>query len=373
MKLAHFVITRFCLRGMEWLFRGVAGPTFGAGNPLKPHTVNLRLKLLEMTCLPGLLSQTNQDFTWVLLVSAALEESFKERLREMTRAKDRVVVHEHRPDAPDRLEKLGWLDPLLSDRPDYVLTTFADDDDVLPRRFVDVVQSHAFALNAQGRLPPFKLMGAKRIDQWDLIFTRDAPLGWVAPWSGSAPVACTGFSLLCRYPAFDFSVLGMKHAWAETFFDFLLPPPRANVRFYRRAFLEAARDARVGRVPDGAAAFFDASPQAGAVLMSNHGANLTLTPKRSSGIRYRRGRYGRSLRSENDHASSRRKVLGAETFSDVSIDWTAVRRHAKHFSPWRAEARHLERKLYGPNGSNLSAIRGFKRRVYSYFPWSRQQ
>ena len=371
MKLAHFVITRFCLRGMEWLFRGVDGPSFSGGDPLKPRTVNLRLKLLEMTCLPGLLSQTNQNFTWVLLVSAALEEGFKECLRKMARAKERVVLHEYRPDTPDKLETLGWLEPLLSDRPDYVLTTVNDDDDVLPRRFVDVVQSHAFALNAQGRLPPFKLMGAKRTGQWDLRFTPAAPLGWAAPWSGLASVTSCGFSLLCRYPAFDFSVLGMRHYYAETFFDLHVPPPIENVRFYRQAFLEAARTARVGRIPVGDAVFFDASPQAGTVLISNHGANITLNPGRSSGIRYRRGRYGRCLRSENDHASSRRKVRGAETFPDVSIDWTAVRRHAKHFGPWRVEARRLERKLYGRNGRNLTVIRGFKRRVC--FPWSRQQ
>ena len=366
MKLAHFVITRFCLRGMEWLFRGVDGPRFSAGDPLKPRTVNLRLKLLEMTCLPGLLSQTNQNFTWVLLVSAALEEGFKERLRKMARAKDRVVLHEYRPDAPDKLETLGWLEPLLSDRPDYVLTTVNDDDDVLPRRFVDVVQSHAFALNAQGRLPPFKLMGAKRIGQWDLIFTPDAPLGWTAPWSGPASVACSGFSLLCRYPAFDFNVLGMRHYYAETFFDIRVSPPIENVRFYRQAFLEAARTARVGRIPMGDATFFDAGPQAGAVLMSNHGANLTLIPRRHS-----EGPVSaRTIRSENVHASSRRRVRGAETFPDVSIDWTAVRRHAKHFGPWRVKARRLERKLYGRNGRNLTVIRGFKRRVC--FPWSRQ-
>ena len=366
MKLAHFVITRFCLRGMDGrLFRDVDGPAFGSGNPLKPRSVDLRLKLLEMTCLPGLLSQTNQDFTWVLLVDAALEEGFKERLREMTRVKDRVVVHEHRLDAPDKLETLGWLDPLLSDRPDYVLTTVNDDDDVLPRRFVDVVQSHAFALSTQGRLPPVKLMGVKRICWWDLVFTRDAPRGWAASQSEIVSVASCGFSLLCRYPVFDFSVLGMRHYFAMKYLNFLEPPPRENVRFYRQAFLEAARDACVGRVPMGNAAFFDAGPQAGAVLMSNHGANYGKNPRRFGWRWERHGRAG----LENDHAS-RQKVLGAETFPDVQIDWIAVRRHATHFGPWRGRARHLERQLCG---WNLPVRRGFQRRVCSGVPWSRRR
>ena len=359
MKLAHFVITRFCLRATDRrLFRDVDGPTFGWGNPLKPRSVDLRLKLLEMTCLPGLLSQTNQDFTWVLLVDAGLQEGFKERLREMTRAKDRVVLHEHRPDAPDRLEKLGWLDPLLSDRPDYVLTTVNDDDDVLPRRFVDVVQSHAFALSAQDRLPPVQLMGVKRKMRWDLVFTQDAPLGLAGPSHTTAPVPSCGFSLLCRYPAFDFSVLGMKHYYAETFFDFHTPPPAENVRFYRQAFLEAARDARVGRIPMGPQAFFDTGPRAGTVVMSNHGSNLQFWRLSS--------RLGRSDRV------SRRKVLGTPTFPDVSIDWDAARRHARHFSPWHVGLRLLKRKLHGHKGHNLDKIGDFKRRVCARLSWSRQ-
>ena len=340
-KLAHFVITRFCGRG---LLARVDGSPFSMIDPLRPRTVNLRLKLLEMTCLPGLLSQTNQAFTWVLLVDARLREDFKERLRDLARARDRVVLHEHRPDAPDRLETLGWLEPLLADRPDYVVTTLNDDDDALPRRFVDVVQSHAVELSAQGRALPFKIMGAKRIVQWDMIFTRDAPLGWAAPWRESASVACPGFSLLCRYPAFDFSVLGLRHFYATTYFDFHAPPPIENVRYYRESFLRAARDACAGRIPMGGDAFFDASRQAGAVLMSNHGANL----------QYRRLSH-RRWRAGGGHVPYR-KVLGAETFPDVSIDWAAARRHARHFSLWRVGLRLLECKLYG-RGRRANAVR----------------
>ena len=340
MKLAHFVITRFCLRGRR-LLGDVAGPRFGSINPLTPRTVNLRLKLLEMICLPGLLSQTNQNFTWVLLVDARLREDFKGRLRDLARARDRVVLHEYRPDTPNRLETLGWLEHRLADRPDYVVTTLNDDDDVLPRRFVDVVQSHVFDLDERGRLPPFELMGAKRITAWNLVFTPAAPLGWAAPWPKGASVASCGFTLLCRYPAFDFSVLGLRSYYAETYFDFYVPPPAENVRFYREAFLQAARDARVGAIPMAGDAFFDASRQAGAVLMSNHGANLQFW-------RLSPGRLSRGPSS---------KVSGPETFPDVFIDWAAVRRHARHFTPWSVGVRLLERKLYGHKGRNIDAVR----------------
>ena len=364
MKLAHFVITRFCLRGRR-MHGGVDGPWFGSVDPLKARTVDLRLKLLETTCLPGLASQTSQEFTWVLLVDARLREDFKERLRNLARARGRVCLHEHRPDAPDRLETLGWLAPLLADRPEYVLTTLNDDDDVLPRRFVEVVQSHVFDLGERGRAPLFKFMGAKRVAAWDMVFTPDAPLGWAAPWRGAASVPSCGFTLLCRYPALDFSVLGMKSYWAETYFDFRTPPPAENVSIYRQSFLEAARDARAGRIPMGDDAFFDASPRAGAVLMSNHGANL-----QSWRLSYRQGRSGRSGPRPRPEGGGvpRRRVLGAETFPDVSVDWDAARRHARHFGPLRVGSRLLAQRLYGHKGGNLDAVRRLGERVRSLLP-----
>ena len=351
MKLAHFIITRIGLSGWDRVFRACDGPPLGrwSGDPLKPWSVDFRLKLLEMICLPGLLSQTNQDFTWVLLVGADLREDFKARLRDLARARDRVVLHEHRPGTSDRLETLGWLVPLLADRPDYVCTTFNDDDDALPRGFVDAVQSHFFELNRQGRLPPFKIMGAKQTFQWDMIFTWNAPLGWATHWRGRTSVASPGFSLLCRYPAFDSSVLGLRHIYATTYFDFHAPASIENVRFYRQAFLEAARDARVGMIPMGDDAFFDVSRQAGAVLMSNHGANdqsWRLSFLASTVSRTARGSY--------------RKVLGAETFPDVSLDWDKAHRYSGSFSPWRVGSRLLGQKLRRRVGRNVETVCRFR-------------
>ena len=69
MKIAHFVLTRFCIRG-ERMFGRLDGPWFGA-IPLTSRTVDFRLKLLETVCLPGVLLQTSRDFPWVLLVDRA--------------------------------------------------------------------------------------------------------------------------------------------------------------------------------------------------------------------------------------------------------------------------------------------------------------
>ena len=324
MILKHFVITRFCLRD-RWLQRRAVLP--GMMDPLTPRNVDLRLILLEMFCLPGLRAQTSRDFTWVLLIDHDLGKAARRRLRDMTRGMNRLRFVECRADAPLRWKRLGWLEPLMEDRPDYVITTVNDDDDALPRRYVEVVQSHARELAAQDRLPPFKLAGARRIVQWDMVFTPDAPFGWTEPWRGTAPVASSGFSLLCRYPAFDFSVLALKHKYAEQY-GAILEPANKHVGLTWRRFLLAARDARVGHVLTGRDFLFDASRDAGAVLMSNHGGNC---------------QTWRLKLSPQEDASARR-VQGAATFPDVSIDWRAAQRRRRHFRASRVRTRLLERR-----------------------------
>ena len=327
MTLEHFVITRFCLREYP---RRLFAP--GRMPPLTPRTFDLRLRLLETLCLPGLRAQTNRDFTWVLLINHDLDEAIRRRLRGLTRGMGRVRFLEVRPGALPQMKRLCWLKkkPLLEGCPDYVVTTINDDDDALPRRYVEVVQSHARDLAAQDRLPPFKLAGAKRIVQWNMVFTPAAPFGWTAPWRGAVSVASSGFSLLCRYPTFDFSVLSLKHEYAERYGDLLTTnDDDDHVGLVWKRFLRAARDAQVGRIPMGRDVFFDASCDAGAVLVSNHGDNC---------------QTWRLNQSPQEDASVRR-VQGAATFPDVSIDWRAAWLHRRCFHPSTVRSRLLEHQL----------------------------
>ena len=372
MKLEHFVITRFCLRA-RWLHRRTALAPFRTWapsrtmDPLAPRTVELRLNLLETTCLPGLRAQTNRDFTWVLLIDRALGREARRRLRDMTRGMDRVRFVEYRAGYPPQLERLGWLGPSPAGAPDYVLTTLNDDDDALPRRWVEVLQSHVRGLAAQDRPPPFMLAGARRIVQWDMVFTPDAPFGWAGPWRGLASVASCGFSLLCRWPAFDFSVLGLGHRYAQTYGDFLEPPPDEHVRLVRQWLVQAARDARVD-LPMGRDTFFDASREAGAVVMANHGGNfqpwrLNWGPRRGA-----QGACEAGVAAPEAPASARR-VQGAATFPDVSIDWQAAQRHRRRFRPWRVRARLLEHRLHEGWKAAARRLRGLAGGIRSWRPF----
>ena len=378
MTLEHFVITRFCLRDFRRLRRHAGLAPFRTMDPLAPRTVGLRLGLLETTCLPALKAQTSRDFTWVLLIDRDLGQAARRRLRNMVWGIDRVRIVEHRAGSPLRLERLGWLRPFPAGAPDHVVTTLNDDDDALPRRWVEVVQSHVRGLAAQDRLPPFKLIGARGIVQWDMVFTPDAPFGWAGPHCGVASVASCGFSLLCRWPAFDFSVLGLSHVHAEAYGDFLEPPPNERVRLVRQRLLQAARAARVGRIPSGRDIFFDASRDAGAVVMSNHGGNFqpwrlrwsprdgTQGPSEAGAAGPRAGPTA-AERSQEEIAHSDqaghpvRRVEGAATFPDVAVDWQAAQRHRRHFHSRRVQARVQEqwlhegrasRRLRGPVGGH---------------------
>ena len=293
------------MRGGRWL-KHVDGPWFSAVNPLRPRNVDFRLKLLETTCLPGVLSQTNRNFTWVLVVDADLDRRAKQRLEELTRRAGRVWLQEYRAGAPAGYERLGWLEPLMDGRPDFVLTTL-NDDDALPRRFVETAQSHVAELAREGRLPPYKIIGNKSAVHWHMAFTRKAPLGWASPWRvRSMTVPACGFSLLCRYPAFDFSILGLQHHWAESYFDFRARPPVRNVEILRRLLLEAARDARVGRIPTNADGFFDASAAGAAVVTGSRREPDALAA-------YRRGGPRPPSRARRAHLPRRLHRLGRDT------------------------------------------------------------
>ena len=331
MTLTHFVITQFCLRDPR---RQRRRPM----DPLAPRNVDLHLRLLETTCLPGLRAQTNRSFTWVLLIDRALGSDARQRLRAMTRGMDRVRICEYRADVPQRPERLAWLAPLWADPPGAVVTTINDDDDSLPRRYVEVVQSHVRELAARDRLPPFKVIGARRIVQWDMVFTPDAPLGWAKPWQGAAVASC-GFSLLCRHPAFAVNVLGLTHKFAETYCDFAAPAPVEHVRRVRQWLRHAEREAGAGRLAVGRDAFFDASRDAGAVVMGNHGGNVQ---QRRLSWRPPAGEH-EGLAPSQDR---RRRVRGAATFPDAEIDWQAAQRHRRHFSPRRVRLRRLSHLLH---------------------------
>ena len=69
MKYKHIILTRFNLQ-------------FELGNDIyiQPSWLDERFRLFKRYCLPSIVGQTNQNFTWVILSSEQTPTKYKERL-----------------------------------------------------------------------------------------------------------------------------------------------------------------------------------------------------------------------------------------------------------------------------------------------------
>lgn len=327
MKLEHFVITRFSYRGKD-AFKDIGGPTwYSLNDPLNPSNLDLRFKLFEIACLPSLKAQSCRDFGWMIIIDKDLMPSYRDRLAQLIEPIRRVYLHEYDPDVP--LQTSQWMERYIRDSPDYILTTNLDDDDALPSDYVRLVQSHVHEFVNDSRLPPCKVIGAKEIIQWDLVTSRKAPLGWKCAWHRARKVASCGFSLLCKYPEYDFNVLGLRHGSAENSVDFANPPKNANVKFFREHLehcsLKDAGDPDRWKRGD---MFYDISRDVGAVLMTNHCVNDQIWRV-----------YEKKTNCES--------VKERESFPGFMIDWERVSSYASSFkrSPRRLITRLLLKRL----------------------------
>ncbi len=305
MTLTHLVITRFGYRGKD-AFKHSSGPTFRTiEDPLNPKRLEARFKLFELACLPSVFAQAEQGFTWIILVDRELPPDYLARLRSLVHPRKDSFVHAYDPQSD--LGALDWLRPYLPEGVDRVATTNLDDDDSLPARFTTTLQKRLRVLDGAGRLLPISVIGARRIIQWDLLPSNDAPLGWKAAWHRNTRVASVGLSLCCSVPAFNFCVLGLRHSFAEAYLDFAATPVHPNVIWVRGAVLAAAQKAGVApRTWARDELFYDISQEVGPVLMTNHTGNL---------------QHQRLLEYKRD----RTIVTGPADFPGLPIDWEKAR------------------------------------------------
>ena len=321
MRFRHFVITRFNIR-INDAFKHVRGPVIRIPvDPSDPDWLNVRFKVFEITCLPSIVGQIDQNFAWLILVDSHLPASDYDRLRALTARKKDTFIHAFDPQSD--LAALDWLSPYLSDGADHVITTNLDNDDALPARFTAKIHDHVRDADELNPLPPIGFMGAKQIVQWDLLTSSEAPLGWKAPWHRqvriadhrtAATTASAGFSLLCKFPVFNFCVLGLRHAAASTHLNFSVPPANGNAAWFRRAVASVCEanhiDVRTVHRED---LYYDISKDLGAVLMTNHFLN---------------GEERRLF----EWKAERTIVTGPSDFPDLLIDWEKARLYAHYFS-----------------------------------------
>ena len=335
--LQHLVLTRFSYRGYDRSKGGVGRVTL---DPLDPWTLDFRFRLFEIICLPNILAQTNQDFDWILIIDQGLPGHWKARLKELTGVRERTFCHEYRPG--DKITGLKWLEPYMKGRPEYLLTTEVDDDDGLPRAYVASLRSHIGELAhglAKESLPPFKVFGAMAANQWDLFFSRKNPHGTIAPWHrGLYPVSC-GFSLLCRYPTYDYSVFKVPNRLGHVIFDDLtdLKEPWRALRQEFKARVKTSGERWEKWTKEDF--FFDVSTLSGPVVMTNHFLNQ---------------RINRLYVEKPGHKS----VSGPQSFPNMVINWDRVNE-----SSW------LFRKSYQAYRRTLLRLFITIRARHKHIPW----
>jgi len=302
------LITRFSYRG-KGVFGGIDGPTFvQSEDPLSPERLELRFKLFEFTCLPSVLGQTQQNFLWIVLVDPQLPQRYYERLSSLVSGRDRTFIHPF--DRRFSLAELEWLGSHIPSE-GRVITTNLDDDDCIPRQFVQAMQQHVESLEPRSAPPPIGIIGSKSGLEWDLVPAVNAPLGWKAPWHRGNWVLSVGLSLYCRVPEFALCVLGLRHRWADTYLDFKKPPVNANAAWFRESVVRAAHTYGIDLARwDAADLFHDISRGVGAVILTNHHGNDQATRL----LEPKPGRVG---------------ISSAEAFPDFAIDWVKARQFAE--------------------------------------------
>jgi hypothetical protein len=121
-RFTHLILTAFNVR-----IAGAPG--------LDPQWLHHRFELFERFCYPSVRSQTNQDFTWIVLLDPDTPDPFRERIEALEK------YPRFRPVFIPSLAgyRRPTLDHISADST-HVITTTLDNDDAIATGFVDRVQ-----------------------------------------------------------------------------------------------------------------------------------------------------------------------------------------------------------------------------------------
>jgi len=134
MIFKHFLATRFNVRVGGW------DTTKNGETLLDDSWMDNRFELFENYCLPSVINQSNQNFTWCLYFDLHTAEVYQQRIKELTESYLNIHIF--------FIDSIGELKPHLinfinsgeNNNCDYVITSRLDNDDLLHRDYIKVVQ-----------------------------------------------------------------------------------------------------------------------------------------------------------------------------------------------------------------------------------------
>jgi len=302
MKLDHMIFTRFSLRG-------IFPQTIGRIDPLDPEFLQLRISLIKMISLPSILSQTDQNFAWIIIIDPELPSEWRKIVEEITSSKDRSHVVEYCGN--ELASKTDWVKHLVLPETDYLITTLLDDDDSLPVTYVEQLKNRVVKTEQNLGEFPAMTMAASQIIQWDMKFSPAAHYGYKCPWHRKQTKASScGFSLACKFPEISLSVLNLKHRWAFEYLRFADTAAQETIKEFQGELLQQCKATGLdifSKPSDDM--IVDMSSLVGPILMTNHAKNAVQT-------------------RISEEKETYEKVEGPTTFQNFSINWPMVDEHS---------------------------------------------
>ncbi len=129
----HYIITRFNLRNPNWEAKN-------GGKPLLTDTwMDNRFRLFENFCLPTVLSQTNQNFTWLLYFDISTAEKHKKHILKLVNNATNIKVF-FIDGMPVFYNNIQHYIAENSNDKKYIISTRIDNDDSIHKDFVKRIQ-----------------------------------------------------------------------------------------------------------------------------------------------------------------------------------------------------------------------------------------
>jgi len=187
-------------------------------DPLNPRTLNYRLQLFEMITLPSLQQQENKDFSVIIVVDPELPKKYRDRLDGLTKGMKTVVLHDYSPEVSQN--SLQWMKPYIQSQTEYLIITKLDADDGLFQGFTKYIYNYLKGLYDKKVIQPVHFIKCKHVLQWDLLFSKNAPYGYLKPWGRKQTITnSTGLTICTRYPEPDVSIFGIDHQFVGYLFE----------------------------------------------------------------------------------------------------------------------------------------------------------
>ncbi len=119
--------------------------------------------------------------------------------------------HLHIFDQEENDNHLTWLNRYINSENEYIITTKLDSDDAIYTGYTKYIRAHLNELLLNELLPPIYFFGCYDVVLWDFFCSANAKLGYRKPRPKMEFPVSAGFTVCCKYPEMDFSLLHFGH------------------------------------------------------------------------------------------------------------------------------------------------------------------